>query len=54
MRRVWVPARQQASIRIPLRSQPVEAQVNDGSIPQSNMANKVMQVESSSQPAQSQ
>jgi hypothetical protein len=43
-RRLWVPARGKASIRIPLRSQPVEAQVNDGSVPESNMKNNTFEV----------
>ena len=48
-RRLWVPARQKATIRIPMRSQPTEAQVNDGSVPESNMANNVVPVQSNSQ-----
>ena len=48
-RRLWVPARLKATIRIPMRSQPTEAQVNDGSVPESNMANNVVPVQSNSQ-----
>lgn len=43
-RRLWAPARQKATVRVPLRSPPVEAQVNDGSVPESNMTNNTINV----------
>lgn len=43
-RRLWVPARQKASIRIPLRSQPLGAQVNDGSVPETDVTNNSFEV----------
>jgi hypothetical protein len=43
-RRLWVPARGKGTIRIPLRLQPAEAQVNDGSVPESNMKNNTFEV----------
>ncbi|MFL6582672.1 MAG: hypothetical protein ACJ8G2_18180, partial [Burkholderiales bacterium] len=49
-RRLWVPARQKATVRIPLRSRPAEAQVNDGSVPETDMKNNLVPVESTSTP----
>jgi hypothetical protein len=49
-RRLWVPARQKATIRIPLRSQPLEAQVNDGSVPETEMTNNTFEVRLESSP----
>ncbi|MCI0352209.1 MAG: hypothetical protein L0Z53_22545, partial [Acidobacteriales bacterium] len=43
-RRLWVPARQQATVRIPLRAQPLEAQVNDGSVPETDVTNNTVEV----------
>jgi hypothetical protein len=43
-RRLRAPARQKATVRVPLRSPPVEAQVNDGSVPESNMTNNTINV----------
>jgi hypothetical protein len=38
-KRLWVPARSKASIRIPLSSRPDRVTVNDGSVPESDMSN---------------
>jgi hypothetical protein len=43
-RRLWTLARQKATVRIPLRSQPQEAQINDGSVPETNMTNNTINV----------
>lgn len=49
-RRLWVPARQKASVRIPLRSQPLEAQVNDGGVPETDVTNNSFEVRLESSP----
>jgi hypothetical protein len=49
-RRLWVPGRQKASVRIPLRSQPLEAQVNDGSVPETDVTNNTFEVRLESSP----
>ena len=49
-RRMWAPARQKASVRIPLRSQPLEAQVNDGSVPETDVTNNTFEVRLESSP----
>jgi hypothetical protein len=38
-KRLWVPARSKASIRMPLSSRPDRVTVNDGSVPESDMNN---------------
>ena len=49
-RRLWVPALQKATVRIPLRSQPLEAQVNDGSVPETDVTNNTFEVRLESSP----
>jgi hypothetical protein len=49
-KRVAVPARGEASVRVPMVNAPDQATVNDGSVPESNMGNNSALIESSSRP----